>query len=86
MALSNKSLKQAKQVLKQIVDSNVAVIITRAALDKRIELVKFPYLQRSHDRYQKNRTLYTSQQYDPIRYWLIKNKFLTQEYSGGKYT
>lgn len=85
MALSNKSLLQAKQVLSDIFHSNISQIVTRAALDKRIELVKFPYLQRSHDRYQKNRTLYTSQQYDPIRYWLIKNKFLTQEYKGGKY-
>lgn len=85
MALSNRSLSQAKKVLVDIFDSNISQIVTRAALDKRIELVKFPYLQRSHDRYQKNKTLYTSQQYDPIRYWLVKNKFLTQEYRGGKY-
>lgn len=77
MALSNKSLEQAKQVLADILYSHVDVIVTRAALDKRIELIKFPFLQRSHDRYQRNRTLYCSQQYDPIRYWLINNKFLT---------
>jgi len=77
MALSKKSLEQAKQVLADILYSHVDVIVTRAALDKRIELIKFPFLQRSHDRYQRNRTLYGSQQYDPIRYWLINNKFLT---------
>ena len=77
MALSNRSLSQAKQVLKQILDSNVDMIITRATLDKKIELVKFPYLKRTHDLIQKNTTLYKSQQYDPIRYWLIDSGFLT---------
>jgi len=80
MALSNRSLSQAKQVLADILYSHVDVIVTRAALDKRIELIKFPYLKPSHDRHQKNKTLYVSRQYDPIRYWLIKNKFLTQNY------
>ena len=85
MALSNRSLSQAKQVLAEILYSHVDVIVTRAALDKRIELIKFPYLKPSHDRHQKNKTLYVSRQYDPIRYWLIKNKFLTQNYESGKY-
>jgi hypothetical protein len=77
MALSKKSLEQAKQVLQQIMHSNVDVIFTRATLDKKIELVKFPYLYDSHMKNPQNRTLYVSQQYDPIRYWLINNKFLT---------
>ena len=77
MALSKKSLEQAKQVLKQIMHSNVNVIVTRATLDKKIELVKFPHLYDSHMKRPQNRTLYTSNQYDPIRYWLINNKFLT---------
>ena len=77
MALSKKSLEQAKQVLKQIMHSNVDVIVTRATLDKKIELVKFPYLYDMHVKRPQNRTLYVSNQYDPIRYWLINNKFLT---------
>jgi len=77
MALSKKSLEQAKQLLKQIMHSNVDVIVTRATLDKKIELVKFPYLHDSHMKNPQNRTLYVSNQYDPIRYWLIDNKFLT---------
>ena len=77
MALSKKSLQQAKELLKQIYNSNVDVIVTRATLDKKIELIKFPYLWPMHDRIQKNKTIYLSSQYDPIRYWLIDNKFLT---------
>ena len=77
MALSNKSLQQAKQVLQQIFNSGVDVIVTRATLDKKIELVKFPYLYDRHTKRPQNRTLYVSSQYDPIRYWLINNKFLT---------
>lgn len=86
MALSKRSIEQAKQLLRNILDSNVDVIVTRATLDKKIELIKFPYLKASHDRDPKNRTLYTSQQYDPIRYWLINNKFLTaSKDSWGRY-
>jgi hypothetical protein len=77
MALSKRSLSQAKQLLQQILDSNVDVIATRATLDKKIELVKFPYLKHKHEKIQKNKTIYVSSQYDPIRYWLINNRFLT---------
>ena len=77
MALSKRSLSQAKQLLQQILDSNVDVIVTRATLDKKIELVKFPYLKHKHEKIQKNKTIYVSSQYDPIRYWLINNGFLT---------
>jgi hypothetical protein len=77
MALSKKSLSQAKQVLSEILASNVDVIVTRATLDKKIELVKFPYLKDSHMKNPQNRTLYVSQQYDPIRYWMINNGFLS---------
>jgi len=58
MALSKKSLQQAKQLLQQILDSNVDVIVTRATLDKKIELIKFPYLRPMHDALQKIK-LYT---------------------------
>ena len=86
MALSNKSLKQAEQVLQQIFDSNVDVIVTRATLDKKIELVKFPYLKSLHDKKPKNRTIYTSQQYDKIRHWMVTNGFLKQVYGDNVYT
>ena len=86
MALSKKSLQQAKEVLKQIIDSNVDVIVTRATLDKKIELDKFPYLAPAHERIQKNKTIYTSQQYDPIRYWLINNGFLTSSKIDSKFS
>jgi len=77
MALSKKSLLQAKQVLSEILASGEDVIVTRATLDKKIELVKFPYLKDSHMKNPQNRTLYVNQQYDPIRYWMINNGFLS---------
>jgi hypothetical protein len=85
MALSNRSLLQAKQVLKEILDSNVDVIVTRATLDIKIEIIKFPWLKSSHERNPKNQTIYTSQQYDPIRYFMISRGFLRQEYNQNKY-
>ena len=88
MALSKRSLNQAKEVLKQIYDSNVNAIVTRATLDKKIEQVKFPYLKITQEKFyaEKNLTAYTSQQYDPIRNWLIDNWFLTSEKYRGIYT
>ena len=85
MALSKRSLQQAKQVLKEILESNVDVIVTRATLDIKIEIVKFPWLKSSHDRNPKRQTIYTSQQYDPIRYFMVSKGFLKQEYSQNKY-
>ena len=88
MALSKRSLNQAKEVLKQIYDSNVNAIVTRATLDKKIEQVKFPYLKVTHEKFykEKNLTAYANQQYNPIRYWLIDNWFLTSEKINGIYT
>ena len=88
MALSKRSLNQAKEVLKQIYDSNVNAIVTRATLDKKIEQVKFPYLKVTQEKFykEKNLTAYANQQYNPIRYWLIDNWFLTSEKINGIYT
>lgn len=85
MALSNRSLSQAKQVLKQILDSDVDVIVTRATLDIKIEIVKFPWLKSTHDRNPKRQTIYVSRQYDPIRYFMVSKGFLKQEYNQNKY-
>jgi len=85
MALSKRSLQQAKQVLKQILESDVDVIVTRATLDIKIEIVKFPWLKSNHDRNPKRQTIYVSKQYDPIRYWMVTTGFLKQEYDQNKY-
>ena len=85
MALSKRSLNQAKQVLKEILDSNVDVIVTRATLDIKIEIVKFPWLKSSHERNPKKQTIYISKQYDPIRYFMVSRGFLKQEYNQNKY-
>jgi hypothetical protein len=88
MALSKRSLDQAKQVLKEIYDSGVDAIVTRATLDKKIEQVKFPFLKVISEKFykEKNLTVYANQQYNPIRYWLIDNWFLTSEKTNGIYT
>jgi len=85
--LSPKSITQAKEVVSQLHANNIVRIHTRGALDRIIEQVKFPRTRSRH--YQAHasgkRTLYKSQQYDPIRHWLVDNGYLVQTHDGYRY-
>ena len=98
--ISNRSVKQAKEVMDYIYSNNITKIHTRGALDRMIEIVKFPYTKdwktfgyRHNSVYgtirvsltSGKRTAYMSKQYDPIRYWLIDNGYLIQEFDGYRY-
>ena len=82
MALSKKSIQQAQQVKKNLIKSGAHSITTRAALDRIIELVKFPHLKCFYSK----GPVYTSRQYDPIRKHLIASGFLTASFDGYRYT
>lgn len=88
--INTKSKADAMSVMSYIYSNNITRIHTRGALDRMIEIAKFPET--------KNRkswdgrslvsgkvTAYKNQQYDPIRYWLIKQGLLIQTYDGYRY-
>lgn len=100
MALSFKSIVQAKQVLKVISEEYMngrTVIKGRGTLDRIIEKVKFPYTAefktyghiRSGNGYIPKKLgtacAYKNQQYDPIRNWLVDNKYLNVQDDGYRY-
>lgn len=98
MALSFKSLAQAHHVLKVINEEySTGPIKGRGTLDRIIEKVKFPETASWKTfgfRYSKTRTTpkklgtacaYKNQQYDPIRNWLINNKYLSVRDDGYRY-
>ena len=78
--LSKKSLAQLEQVKKFILDNHVTSFQTRAALDRLIERIKFPYVRKLEEMYGTiNRTYYKNQQYDPIRNELVDSGFLSMK-------
>jgi hypothetical protein len=82
MKLSTRSLNQAHEVLHYIYSNNITRIHTRGALDRMIEIVKFP--ETLSKRITK-KTVYKNQQYDPIRNWMIQKGYLTVEFDGYRY-
>ena len=99
--IQKKSINQAKEVMDYIYSNNITKIHTRGALDRMIEIVKFPYTKnwvqfgsiylpmsgivKPRSLKSGKRTAYMSKQYDPIRYWLIDNGYLIQEFDGYRY-
>lgn len=94
--LSKKSLLQALEVLSKLRQSGVKEIHTRGALDRCIEVVKFPYLvakpapwtvqtHREYLRKYAKKTQYCNAQYNPIRIWLIQHGFLSKRFDGRRY-
>ena len=80
--INTRSKSQALQVVTILHAHRITRIHTRGALDRLIELVKWPHT-RNHK--VTKRTTYKNQQYDSIRYWLIRQGFLTQSYDGYRY-
>lgn len=96
MKLSNKSKHQAEIVLSMIKQNRITAIHTRGALDRMIEIIKFPETKNIQnwcsfpgleERSLKSgkRTAYKNQQYDPIRNYLINSGYLEQSFDGYRY-
>jgi hypothetical protein len=81
--LQAKSKMQALNVMKRLYKSNIIRIHTRGALDRLIEIEKFPETKKIAGLYK--RTVYKSQQYDSIRNWLINQGFITSYFDGYRY-
>jgi len=78
------------QVLSYIYSNKITKIHTRGALDRMIEIAKFPELARfksweGRSLISGKVTAYKNQQYDPIRETLINKGYLTQEHDGYRY-
>ena len=80
--INSASRYQGLKVMKAIYSNNITQIHTRGALDRMIELAKFPWTKNFKS---DKKTVYKNQQYDPIRNWLINQGFLTQTYDGYRY-
>ena len=85
--INSKSRSEAHEVLSYIYSNKITKIHTRGALDRMIEIVKFPETRNFKSwggvsLVSGKITAYKNQQYDPIRYWLIKQGYLKQEYDG----
>jgi len=96
MKLSNKSKHQAEIVLSMIKERRITTIHTRGALDRMIEIIKFPETASLQTwssfpglpgRCLKSGkvTAYKNQQYDPIRNYLIESGHLEQSHDGYRY-
>ena len=99
--LSSKSKGEAMRVMAYLYESKITKIHTRGALDRMIEMTKFPetrYLKTWGLKYYpgsgkiKPRSLesgkvtaYMNKQYDNIRYWLIRKGYLKQTFDGYRY-
>ncbi len=78
------------QVLSYIYSNKIVKIHTRGALDRMIEIAKFPELARlksweGRSLISGKVTAYKNQQYDPIRWTLINKGYLKQEHDGYRY-
>jgi hypothetical protein len=78
------------QVLSYIYSNKIVKIHTRGALDRMIEIAKFPELARfksweGRSLVSGKVTAYKNQQYDPIRETLINKGYLKQEHDGYRY-
>jgi len=99
--ISKKSKQQAIEVMHYIYSNNITQIHTRGAIDRMIEIVKFPYTKnwvqfgsvylplsgivKPRSLKSGKRTAYKNKQYDPIRCWLINNGYLKQSFDGYRY-
>jgi len=88
--INSKSTAEMHEVLAYIYSNNITRIHTRGALDRMIEMVKFPETRfmRSwggRSLVSGKVTAYKNQQYDPIRETLIKRGYLKQEHDGYRY-
>ncbi len=88
--ISNKSKRQALAVMHMIYDNNITQIHTRGALDRMIEIVKFPEVANmkkfgGRSLTSGKVTAYKNQQYDVIRHWLINAGFLIKSHDGYRY-
>jgi uncharacterized radical SAM superfamily Fe-S cluster-containing enzyme len=81
--LQAKSRMHALNVMKGLYKSNIIQIHTRGALDRFIEIEKFPETKKICGFYK--RTVYKNQQYDSIRNWLINQGFITSFFDGYRY-
>jgi hypothetical protein len=78
------------QVLSYIYSNKITKIHTRGALDRMIEIAKFPETRSfkswaGRSLVSGKVTAYKNQQYDPIRETLIKRGYLKQEHDGYRY-
>ena len=87
MKLSTKSELQAHQVLDVLKTKRIVAIHTRGAIDRIIECVKFPETigWKHNGKPFTKKTAYKNQQYDPIRCWLVRNRYLEQSHDGYRY-
>lgn len=99
--ISRRSKQQALEVMHYIYSNNITQIHTRGAIDRMIEIAKFPYTKswksfglvylpgsgktKPRSLVSGKRTAYMNKQYDPIRYWLISNGYLKQSFDGYRY-
>ena len=81
--LRPKSKLQALNLMRELYKNNIIQIHTRGALDRMIEIQKFPYTK--NWKVSNKKTAYKSQQYDSIRYWLINQGYITQTFDGYRY-
>jgi len=99
--LSSKSKGEALRIMAYLYENKITKIHTRGALDRMIEIAKFPetkkwktyglkYLPASGKTKPISLesgkvTAYMNKQYDSIRYWLIRQGYLTQSFDGYRY-
>lgn len=88
--INSKSKGEAMRVMAYLYENKITRIHTRGALDRMIEMVKFPetrFMSSWGGRSLKSNkvTAYKNQQYDPIRNWLIKRGYLMVSNDGYRY-
>lgn len=89
--LQTKNLEAAFKVLQYIKDNNIIRIHGRGVLDRFIEIAKFPETKNytTHSWFKKcvrnnKGTAYKNQQYDPIRYFMIKRGYIKVDKTLGR--
>ena len=99
--IRNRSKQQAMEVMHYIYSNNITKIHTRGAIDRMIEIAKFPYTKnwksfgsvylpvsgktKPMSLVSGKRTAYMNKQYDPIRKWLINQGYLQVSFDGYRY-
>jgi len=88
--INSKSIAAMHKVLAHIYSNKIIKIHTRGALDRMIEIAKFPEVAKfksweGRSLVSGKVTAYKNQQYDPIRETLIERGYLQQVYDGYRY-
>ena len=88
--INSKSKGEAMRVMAYLYENKITRIHTRGAIDRMIEMVKFPetrFMSSFGGRSLKSNkvTAYKNQQYDPIRCYLIRKGYLKQYFDGYRY-